>query len=342
MIRSRAPLRLGLAGGGTDLASYSDVFGGAVLNVTIDRYAYAHLTRAQGSDVYFEAADLGRTDRVQADPALPLTAGLALHRAVYNRIVRDFLGAEPPALRISTTVDAPAGSGLGSSSALVVAMVEAYRTAFDLPLGPYDVAHLAYEIERVDLALAGGKQDQYSASFGGLNFMEFLPEDRVIVNPLRISRSVQNELEAALFVCFTGQSQRSEKIIDEQLSGIGKKAATTVEGLHTLKSDAIDMKSALLRGDLHRMSDILNHSWQAKQATAKGIATSTIMDLHRLAMDLGAWTGKVSGAGGGGFMMFMIDPGKRHRTIAALRERGIDANPVQFVSTGAEAWHARR
>lgn len=336
--RSRAPLRLGLAGGGTDLVGYSEDFGGAVLNVTIDRYAYAHLTYGIEGKVGFRASDLDVSEFLPAEPNLPTDSGLVLHRAVYNRIVDDFLNGQAPSINVSTTVDAPAGSGLGSSSALVVALVEAYRTAFDLPLGPYDVAHLAYEIERVDLGLAGGKQDQYSAAFGGVNFIEFLPNDRVIVNPLRIPPSILNELEASLFVCFTGQSRRSEAIIEEQLDGIGSKSTSTVDGLHQLKLDAIEMKRALLRGDLREMSVVLNRSWIAKQRTATGIANATILDLHQMALDLGAWAGKVSGAGGGGFMMFLTDPEDRYRLVSAIRGRGIDAHPVHFVSRGAEAW----
>ena len=174
-LRSRAPLRLGLAGGGTDLPSYCEIFGGAVLNVTIDRYAYAHVTLLDDGSLRFKASDIGASEEHRADGDLPIRDGLMLHRGVHRRIVEQFLEGRAISIEVSTTVDAPAGSGLGSSSALVVALVEAYRAAFDLPLGPYDVAHLAYEIERIELSLAGGKQDHYAAAFGGVNFIEFLP-----------------------------------------------------------------------------------------------------------------------------------------------------------------------
>ena len=209
-LRSRAPLRLGLAGGGTDLSSYSESHGGAVLNATIDRYAYAHMTFLNADYLRFRASDLGLSEELKLQAKFSTNEGLALHRAVYNRMVCEYLGGKTPSVDVSTTVDAPAGSGLGFSSALVVALVEAYRVAFSLPLGRYDVARVAYEIERVDLGLAGGKQDHYAAAFGGVNFMEFLANDRVIVNPLRVSRSALNELEAALVICFTGQSRRSD------------------------------------------------------------------------------------------------------------------------------------
>lgn len=341
-LRARAPLRLGLAGGGTDLADYSEVHGGAVLNATIDRYAYAHLSFIDANCARFRASDIDQEDEAPLAAELALSQGLALHRAVYNRIVRDFLCGEAQAVEVSTTVDAPPGSGLGSSSALVVALVEAYRAAFRLPLGPYDVARLAYDIERGDLALAGGKQDQYAAAFGGVNFMEFLPGDRVIVNPLRVSRSALNELEAALVICFTGQSRRSASIIDEQLQGIRQRSPATIEGLHQLKAEAIEMKTALLAGDLAGVAAILDRSWKAKKRTAGGITSPLIDQVYATAMTHGAWAGKVSGAGGGGFMMFVTDPENRYRLVAAIRGDGVDASPVHFTDVGAEAWSISR
>jgi len=170
-IRSRAPLRLGLAGGGTDVSPYSDEFGGAVLNATIDRYAFAFIEPSPDGHIHFIASDLESDERFPLDLDALSGASLVLHAAVYRRMIRDFGGGRPLAVRVQTSVDAPPGSGLGSSSALVVALVEAFRALLDLPLGPYEVAHLAYEIERVDLGLSGGKQDQYAATFGGVNYI---------------------------------------------------------------------------------------------------------------------------------------------------------------------------
>jgi D-glycero-alpha-D-manno-heptose-7-phosphate kinase len=337
-LRSRAPLRLGLAGGGTDLAAYSDVFGGAVLNTTIDRYAYAHMSFLDDGCVRFRASDVDLQEELPAKAGMPLGQGLLLHRAVYNRIARDFLNGGAPSVEVSTTVDAPVGSGLGSSSALVVALIESYRSAFELPLGRYDVARLAFEIERIDLGWAGGKQDQYAAAFGGVNFIEFLAGDRVIVNPLRVARSALNELEAALVICFTGQSRISHRIINAQLEGVRRNEADTLEGLHRLKSDAIEMKSALLRGDLRELACILDRSWRAKRTTAEGISNPAIELLYETARANGAWAGKISGAGGGGFMMFITDPENRYRLGAAIRDSGFDVSTVHLTDAGAETW----
>ena len=202
-VRARAPLRLGLGGGGTDLSPYCDLFGGAVLNVTIDRYAFASILPRNDDTVVFEADDLGISETLQT-PAIG-NSELELHRGVYVRMMKDFNDGALLPLTIKTTVDAPPGSGLGSSSALVVALVNALGSVLGAPLGNYDVARLAYEIERKDLGLSGGRQDQYAAAFGGINFIEFLPGESVIVNPLRVSDSIYKELESSLVVCFSGR-----------------------------------------------------------------------------------------------------------------------------------------
>jgi D-glycero-alpha-D-manno-heptose-7-phosphate kinase len=339
-IRARVPLRLGLAGGGTDLSPYCDEHGGAVLNTTIDRYAYAFIEPADDGRVHFVAPDLGIEESFPPDPAALGGAKLKLHAGVTSRMARDFGGGKLTPMRITSFVDAPAGSGLGSSSALVVALVEALTTHFAAPLGPYDVAHLAFEIERIDLGLAGGKQDQYAATFGGINFIEFHSADRVIVNPLRVAASVLNELETSMVICFTGVSRSSEAIIVEQQRRMTAPGGNSMESLHRLKEDAIDMKQALLRGEIARMAEILNRSWLAKKQTAAGISTGHIEELYDLAFRHGAVGGKVSGAGGGGFMMFIVPPHRRIAVVRALNATGAEAGGVHFTAQGAESWRA--
>lgn len=337
VVRARVPLRLGLAGGGTDLSPYCDEFGGAVLNVTIDRYAYAFIEPSPDGQVHFIAPDMGMEEVFAPDIAAISEAKLQLHAGVLRRMSREFAGGAITPLRITSFVDAPAGSGLGSSSALVVALVEAFRTYLGLPMGRYDVAHTAFEVERLELALAGGKQDQYAATFGGANFIEFLAEHRVIVNPLRIPAGLLNELETSTVICFTGVSRRSEKIIEDQtarMSGAGR----ALTDLHQLKADAIEMKQALLRGEIEHMATVLNRSWEAKKRTAAGISTALIETLYDRGREAGAIGGKVSGAGGGGFMMFMVPPTRRTQVIRALNEAGGQASGVHFTGEGAESW----
>jgi D-glycero-alpha-D-manno-heptose-7-phosphate kinase len=341
-VRARAPLRLGLAGGGTDLSPYCDQFGGAVLNATIDRFAFAHIMHNPDGSTVFRARDIGADERLEPDAPIQLDHGLVLHKAVYDHVVETYLDGMRPALTVSTTIDAPAGSGLGSSSALVVALIEAFRVALELPLGPGDVARLAFELERRKLGLAGGRQDQYAAAFGGVNFIEFLADDRVMVSPLRVPRAFLNEFESSLVICFTGQSRRSEGIIQEQIDGLRALNAETIENMHRLKADAAVMREALLKGDMRDLSAILMRSWEAKKRTAKGIATDAVNRLFDLAMAEGAWGGKVSGAGGGGFLMFCTDPENRYHLISALNAAGGRASSVKVTFEGAEAWSVPR
>lgn len=335
--RSRAPLRLGLAGGGTDLSPYCDMHEGAVLNATIDRFAFATLTPRDDDRIVFVANDLG--SRVEHGIDEDLSASpLLLHRGVYERMIRDYNGGRRCALTITTSVDAPMGSGLGSSSALVVALVDAFREMLRAPLGQYDVARIAYEVERIDLRLAGGRQDQYAAAFGDVNFIEFLRNDRVLVNPLRLHGAIRRELESSLVVCFTGSSRESARIIEQQTGALTAGNSVAMDAMHALKATAHEMKRRLFLGDVTGMAALLNEAWQAKKATAAGIATQRIDDLFEFALANGAIGGKVSGAGGGGFMFFLVEPDERFRLIEKLQGEGARAEPVKFHAQGCETW----
>jgi D-glycero-alpha-D-manno-heptose-7-phosphate kinase len=182
IIRSRAPLRLGLAGGGTDVSPYCDQHGGAVLNATIDMHAYTILEPTDDGKVVFTAADIGDRWEGPADD-VELGAPLMLHRAVYRRVMRQFNKGRPLSCRITTYCDAPPGSGLGTSSTVCVSLLKGFVEWLGLPLGEYDIAHVAFEIERIEAALNGGRQDQYAATFGGVNFMEFYDKHRQSSNP---------------------------------------------------------------------------------------------------------------------------------------------------------------
>ena len=339
-VRSRAPLRLGLAGGGTDVSPYCDTYGGLVLNATIDRYCYATLEETGDGTVEFRAPDIGVVDRMT--PGLePDSAALHLHRAIYERMTRDF-DLSRPGVRLTTMSDAPPGSGLGSSSTLVVSAIEAFREFFALPLGEYDVAHLAYEIEREDYGQAGGSQDQYAATFGGFNVMEFGPGERIIVNPLRIKEATLRELEASIVLFHTGVSRNSADIIARQTTYISSGSPSQLEATHQLKDEAIAMKEALLKGDLVAFAEVLDRGWQAKKQLAEGISNSHIEECFDIARGAGALAGKVSGAGGGGYVLFITDPVRRPEVIQALDDLAFGAvQPTHFVSEGAVAWSLR-
>lgn len=337
-IRARAPLRLGLAGGGTDVSPYCDLFGGAVLNATIDRYAHCTIEPRHDGHATIEALDLGMREVLPAEPAMAATGPLQLHKSVYNRIARKYNGGKPMSFALTTWSDAPPGSGLGASSTLVVAMVAAFAEWLHLPMGEYDIAHCAFLVERVDLSLAGGKQDQYAAAFGGVNLIEFYAGGRVIVNPLRVKDWILSELEESLVLYFTGVSRESARIIDEQIKNTEARSAISVEAMHDMKADVGRMKEAILLGDIRRFAEILGNSWQAKKKMAHGISNEHIEKIHDCARAAGAIAGKVTGAGGGGYMMFAVPPRHRHTLIETLRQDGGQVMDFHFTKEGVATW----
>ncbi|HZP04451.1 MAG TPA: hypothetical protein VFB43_06085 [Terracidiphilus sp.] len=340
LIRSRAPLRLGLAGGGTDVSPYCDEFGGAVLNATIDYYAYAALEPLTSDTVEFISADLNRSANYTAAPVLANDGCLDLFKAVYNHVVCHYNGGKPLSLRMSTRVDVPAGSGLGSSSTLVVAMLAAYAEWLNLPLSDYELAHTAFVIEREEAGLEGGRQDQYAAAFGGFNFMEFGRNSNVLVNPLRVKEWVVSELEASLLLYFTGNSRASAEIIQEQSRNVRDRNTLALDAMHAIKEEAFRMKECLLRGDFKSLHAVLRSSWESKKRMATLITNEHIERLYACALAAGAHCARISGAGGGGFMMFLTDPIHKDKVAAALRAShdGGTVYGCHFTAGGVQAW----
>ncbi|WP_336514306.1 dehydrogenase [Pollutibacter soli] len=337
VFRSKAPLRIGLAGGGTDVSPYCDLYGGAILNASISLFATAHIETLNEPVVIFEAADRNESETYPKKDSLPLTGKLDLLKGVYNRIQKDY-GISQTGFRLTTHVDAPAGSGLGTSSTLVVAIIGAFVEMLKLPLGEYDIAHYAYDIERRDLQLAGGRQDQYAATFGGVNFMEFYADDKVIVNPLRIKSQYLQELENNLLLYYTDSSRESAMIIKEQQLNVEKKDSQSVDAMHMLKEQSRRMKEALLTGKLEQIGEILDFGFRQKRMMAKNISNSRIENIYSAAINAGATGGKISGAGGGGFMIFYCPGTKRYTVMDALRTFGGEIKPYTFSKSGLATW----
>lgn len=334
--RSKAPLRIGLAGGGTDVSPYSDEFGGAILNATISQYAMASIEPLKEGGIILEALDRKEEQRFEWSKELTIDGTLDLLKGVYNRIQKDY-GVPSTNFRLSTFVDAPAGSGLGTSSTLVVAIIGAFVEMLKLPLGEYDIAHYAYEIERNDLNLAGGKQDQYAATFGGVNFMEFYG-DKVIVNPLRIKQEYLHELGNNLVLYFTATSRESATIIKEQQKNVVSKNEKSIEAMHQLKEQARMMKEALLKGRLKEIGEILDYGFEQKRRMAHNISNNNIDNIYEAAKKAGATGGKISGAGGGGFMTFYCPGNTRYKVIETLNTFGGEIKPYQFTKHGLISW----
>jgi D-glycero-alpha-D-manno-heptose-7-phosphate kinase len=343
IIRSRAPLRLGLAGGGTDVSPYCDEFGGAILNATIGHYAYASIEPLDSGAVEFVSCDQGTSAEYASTSEIAPDGNLDLLKYVHNEAVRRFNNGLPISLRLTTRVDVPSGSGLGGSSTLVVATLKAYAEWLSYPLDDYDLAHTAYVIEREEAGLRGGRQDQYAAAFGGFNFMEFARNGQVLVNPLRIQTSVVSELEASLLLFYTGASRASASIIAEQSKNVETGNTRAIEAMHQIKQEAFRMKEALLRGDFALLHEILRDSWEAKKRMAGQIVNERIEMLYATALEAGAYCARISGAGGGGFMIFLADPMRKSQVADALRhceDSGI-VYGCHFTGMGAQAWRVK-
>ncbi|MBQ6074301.1 MAG: dehydrogenase [Bacteroidales bacterium] len=339
LYRSKAPFRLGIAGGGTDVSPYSDIYGGAVLNVTIDRFAHATIRPTDDGKIRLVHINDHIVMEYEAAASIPAEGALTLQCGIYNSIVRRFNGGRPLSFELTTQMDVPSGSGLGTSSTLVVAILGAFVEWLKLPLGKYDIASLAYEIERIELGMAGGRQDQYAATFGGVNFMEFRDGERVIVNPLSLPDSTLNEWAMNTVLLFTNKRRESARIIEEQMANVKKNNNNSVEAMHKVKAEAFRIKNCLLRNDLRELGPALNTSWVNKKKMAGGISNDFIDNLYETAMAAGATGGKISGAGGGGFMFFYCPENTRYAVEEALTGLAIgEIYDFEFCKEGLTTW----
>jgi len=337
IFRSKAPLRIGLAGGGTDVSPYSDKYGGAILNATISLFAYATIEVLDEKKIVVEAADRNERQEFRFMKELPIDGTLDLLKGVYNSIQKRYNSIKH-GFRLTTYVDAPSGSGLGTSSTLVVAILGAFTEWQKLALGDYDLAHYAYQIERKDLQLAGGKQDQYAATFGGFNFMEFYADDKVIVNPLRIRPEYMHELANNILLYFTQTSRESAVIIKEQVKNVNEKNKKSISAMHELKEQARMMKEALLMGRLDEFGEILDFGFQQKRKMAHNISNPFLDSIYEEAKKAGATGGKISGAGGGGFMFFYCPGNNRYKVMNCLSKFGGSVREYNFTKYGLTTW----
>jgi len=333
--RSKAPLRLGLAGGGTDLDTYCDAFGGYVLNSTISLYVHCSLEETNNGKITFKSTDIEQTVELESREFLELDGHMDLYKGIYNRIVKDYV-RKPLSFSISTYSDVPSGSGLGGSSTLVVAVLKAFVEWLNLSLGEYDIARLAFDIEREDIGIVGGAQDQYATTFGGFNFMEFYDNKRVIVNPLRVKNWIIDELEASMVLYFTNITRQASQIEHEKKSLLDDEKS--LKAMHEVKIDATLMKEALLKGEISNFAKILGKSWESKKKVSSSISNREIDRVYDLAIANGAYSGKVSGAGGGGFMFFMVEPTKKLQLIRELNKQQGEVINFQFVKDGTKGW----
>lgn len=333
-IRARAPLRISFAGGGTDVPPFPETEGGCVLCATIDRYAYGSLVPRSDRMVTIESVDFKTTAEMTLDKEILCDGSLDLIKAAVRRFGRDGTDGYDLVLRSS----APPGSGLGSSSTMMVALTGLLARHHGAAQGEYETAQLAHAIEREDLSIAGGMQDHYAATFGGFNFIEFT--DRVIVNPLRIRDEIAHELELSLLLCFTGITRDSARVIEDQTKRTTEQTLDTLAGLRAQKELAVAMKAALLTGALQEFGALLGEAWIQKKRMSPLITNPRIDELYELALSKGALGGKVTGAGGGGYILLFSDFARKHRLIEALEFTGASVVEFSFTTKGLTTWTA--
>jgi D-glycero-alpha-D-manno-heptose-7-phosphate kinase len=336
--RAAAPLRLGLAGGGTDVSPYSDIYGGAVVNATINMFATASIIPRHDHLLVFKAINQNHYETYALNEGhIPIDGPLELIKATYVNLKKRF-GFKCRPIEITIHSDAPIGSGLGSSSTCTVALVSVLTEFFKLPLSTLEIARAAYEIERNDLAITGGKQDQYAATYGGINLMEFYEGNKVVVSPIQVKKRVLHELQHNLVLYFTNSSRMSSHIIQEQIDNVNKKKDSSIDAMHSLKAQALDMKDALVQGEIKKIGDIVKRGWEAKKSMAHGISTPSIQLTMEKAIEAGASGGKISGAGGGGFMFLFCPENTRYPVIETLESIGGYVKPFTFVKAGVRSW----
>jgi D-glycero-alpha-D-manno-heptose-7-phosphate kinase len=342
VLRCKAPLRISFAGGGTDVSPYPEQKGGAVLNCTIDKYAYVTLsTKENGSGITVHSLDYNISVDYRRPSDLTYTGELDLVKAALVTLSKDPAAVgRLGGIELFLHSDAPPGTGLGSSSTMTVALVGAFQRYLSMPWTPYEVAELAYKIEREELGVKGGRQDQYAAAFGGFNFIEFTPKT-TIVNPLKISRDMLNELAYRLLLCYTGTGHYSNDIIKIQQSNYMEGKSSTVSALDATKNLAVEMKNSLLKGNVDEMGRLLHEGWELKKSFANEISNPAIDSLYAKAREAGALGGKLVGAGGGGYLLLFCDFTRRHKVAEVVEASGGHVVDFNFEMNGVQSWPLR-
>lgn len=333
IMRSKAPLRISFAGGGTDVSPYMEERGGAVLSATIDKYAYASLRLRDDKNITVQQLDYDIVAKYGVDDEFVYDGELDLVKAV----LKNMCHGNGQGLDFFMHTDAPPGSGLGSSSTVVVTLIGLIKRWQRVPMTNYDIAKLAYDIERVELGIKGGMQDQYAATFGGFNFIEFGPS-AVIVNPLRVDIEIIHELQYNLLLCYTGRTRLSANIITTQVDNYVRREAQVLTAMDELKTIAVEMKNALLQGRLTDFGYLLDQAWSNKKKMAEQITNPEIDKLYGTAKELGALGGKVLGAGGGGYLLLYCPFDKKHMVAEALEKLGGQAVEFTFDYRGLQTW----
>ena len=337
IIRSKAPCRLEFSGGGTDVPPYCDEYGGIILNATINQYAYCTVSPRDDKEFKIKSLDYDIIAKYKNKNDLEFDGNLDLVKAVL-RVMSKYDKYIKKGMNITLHSDVPAGSGLGSSSTVCVALIGAIAEYYRIPLNSYEIADLAYHIERKELGIKGGLQDQYAATFGGFNLMEFGKNLDVKVNPLRIQKKILNELHYHLVLIFTGKTRLGDNILNDQIKIVKRKDEKVLNHYVKLKEMALDMKNSIIKGEISNMGNLLDIAWHNKKMIAPTISNERIELIYSKAMKNGAIGGRILGAGGGGHMLFYVDYINRKKMIDALENLGCRYVPFMFDFDGLQVW----
>ncbi len=330
IFRAKAPLRISFGGGGTDVSPYLEEHSGCTLSCTINKYCYATVI-PRNHDIKVSSLDYNFFAVYEPTQKLDYNGKLDLVKGVLNCMhIKE--GTE-----IFLHSDVPVGSGLGASSTMTVALLGAVNAWKQLTLTDYELAEIAYHVEREDVGIKGGKQDQYAATFGGFNYIEF-SKDKTVVNPLRVEPDILNELQYRLILCYTGKRHLSAGIIEDQTHRYEAGNSETVAALHTTKRLAADMKNALLLGKIDELGELLEEGWQAKRKFSDKVTDPDIDELHEIAKNNGAIGGKLLGAGGGGYFLLLCEHDKWHKVTEALIQSGHKKVDFAFEFNGLQTW----
>jgi len=332
MLIVRSPVRISFGGGGTDLPAYYEQFGGAVVSAAINKYFYTVLTPRSDGRIQVISSDL-RVFETWPDIAKADLRGSSLEipLAVLKEMNRDI------AVDLFLSSEIPPGTGLGSSASVCVNILKIISVHLQRSISKYDLAEHAFDIARNVLGKHVGKQDEYAATFGGLNLISFHPDGTTLVEPIELNPAVANELQRNLMLFFTGSAHHSWSILKEQESAARSHIGSTVDALHEVKALGLRIRAALMEGDLRMFGSLLHQGWEAKRRISTKISTAHIDHLYSLAREHGALGGKIAGAGGGGFLLLYCEPEFQSNVREAMRREGIQEMTFGFDMQGAHA-----
>lgn len=343
-VKSRAPMRVSFAGGGSDIPAFYHKFGGAVVNAAINVYAYTEINLNAENKVVFDAKDLGQVDKFDLDDIAPdseaTSKTLLLHGSVYRWMMQKYNNGEPLPLSVSSFCEAPIGSGLGGSSALCVSLVKAFVEFFKAPVDDYELFEIAYHIERVICSINGGKQDQVASAFGGFNYTRFERDESVVVTRLRLRNWIINELESCSLLYFSGLHRDSSPRIKEQIKKLnGSESDRENDLLCFMRDQSTEIKQHLIEGRFTKLYQAVNDGFEAKKKFDPTGVTTELRDILETARSFGAFASRVCGAGGGGYVLIFAPMVSRLKISETLTGKfGGYVTPFKFTSSGCHSW----